>query len=267
MNCLTLTTPVSACLLMASALAQSVTLGDIKVLSAIHTPLEAEIGVQSMTASGLAIHIAPSEIITSDGLRRVYDDLQHQITHNGYDGPSVSIGSERPVSETHLSFFISAASATGATETREYVVILNDSNPSGTVVDRGLLVVVPTQARSTSAALSPIDLPIVTSPNRYAVSEAHKEGVSVSIPPNLLTAAEKARAAALSRQAAPAGVPVAIPPATSQDQKDAIGDQQNAESSAAQSATATVAASGNSQVRFNGEEPPQNGLAITLPNR
>ncbi len=177
-------------MLIASGSAHPIMLGDIKVTSAIHTPLRAELDLHSLAASGLSVHLTPSDIITSDGLQRVYDDLQPMVKHNGYDGPSVRIDSQAPVSEERLSFFISAASSTGARKTREYIVELGDSSADGSVEDGGVHLDLLHEVYLHEVDRSRLDPDILISSDRYALSEKYAMGVPVEIPDDLLSADE-----------------------------------------------------------------------------
>ncbi len=233
-------------MLIASGPAQPIMLGDIKVTSAIHTPLRAEVDLHSLAASDLSIHLTPSDIITSDGLQRVYDDLQSIVEHNGYAGPSVRIDSQAPVSEERLSFFISAASSTGASKTREYIVELDDTSADGSVEDGGVHLDLLHEVYLHEVERSPVDPAILKNTGRYAVSKKYAMGVPVDIPDDLLSA-EEMRVAAARR-------------ASMQAQKTAI-DQPIVEVAASE----VVDLSKIALVQHG--ETPQNGTAITLPTQ
>ncbi len=235
---------MTAAMLIASASAHSILLGDIKVTSAIHTPLRAELDLHSMAASNLSVNLTPSDIITSDGLQRVYDDLIPVVEHNGYDGPSVRIDSQAPVSEEHLSFFISAASSTGASKTREYIVALNDTSADGTVEDGGVHLDLLHEVYLREESRTRVDPAILINSGRYSVSYEYADGVVVEIPDDLLSADEMriatARRAKVLAATSPAKEPANTVVLSEMVDLSSITLVQNA-------------------------EIPQNGLAITLP--
>jgi len=126
---------VCGAILSMSGTAYSLRLGSPQLNSELHKPLNLQIPVQTMAADELSISLHQSGIFTTPAVNHLFEDISYSVSHHGYDGHFIDIKTSQPVTESALQMFVSAESATGASDIREYSIELPDTSADGSTID------------------------------------------------------------------------------------------------------------------------------------
>lgn len=122
------------CAAMASTSAAALTLGPIRVQSALGQPLRAEVSITQATPAELAAlqaHIAPPDVFAARSMEYSPTVAGMQLTlHHRRDGtPTLRLSTVQPVHDLFIDLVIQASAGDNSTQTRNYTLLL-DPPPS-----------------------------------------------------------------------------------------------------------------------------------------
>jgi len=124
-----LLTATAVSLALASTASHALTLGDIEMRSALNQPMNAQIRLQTQSASeaeGLIVKLASQEAFSRAGLERnpTLNDLKFSVDASNSLAPVIRISSTKPVVEPFLNFLLEVDWPQGRM-VREYTVLLD----------------------------------------------------------------------------------------------------------------------------------------------